>query len=71
MIEYKDVIGKLKEKGFSTYKLAKENIINARTVQRIREGKPITTETLDIICNILECQPNDVLLHKCPWEEDE
>ena len=31
---------------------------------RIRAGLPITTATVDKICELLDCQPNDIMEHK-------
>lgn len=64
MIVFDNVLGRLKECGYSTYRLSKENIIKAGTLQRIRKGKPITTETVDTICRLCGCQPGDILKYK-------
>lgn len=61
MIVYNDILGKLKEAGYTTYRLRKEKIIPDSIVQRLRSGKPITTDTLDTICNLLNCQPGDLI----------
>lgn len=63
MIIYKDIIGKLKESGYTTYTLMKQGLIGQSTLTNIRNGKPISTATLDVICDLLGCQPGDVLEH--------
>ena len=30
-------------------------------IDRLREGRPVTTETLDTVCRLCECQPGDLL----------
>ena len=69
MIHYKiDVLQALKEAGYSTYRLQKEKLISAGTVQKIREGDAtLLIGTINVICNILGCQPGDVL----EWVPDE
>lgn len=67
MIVYKDILGKLKEAGYTTTELREQKILSSSVIQYIREGKPITTETVNKICNILECQPNDLMI----WYDDE
>ena len=69
MIRYKkNILQTLKEAGVTTYRLQKDKLISAGTVQKIREGNAsITSETLNVICSILECQPGDVL----EWVPDE
>lgn len=63
MIIYKDILGKLKDSGYNTTKIRKENILPQSTLQRLRQNKPISTETLDVLCTLLDCQPGDLLGH--------
>lgn len=60
-IRYKDILPKLKAIGVSTYWLRKARILTPSTVTRIRENRPISTQAIDIICNLLHCQPNDIM----------
>lgn len=64
MIVYKDILGKLKAKGYSSYRIVKENVISQSIVQKIREGKPITTDTLNTICKLTGLQPKDLIEYK-------
>ncbi len=64
MIVYNDILGKLKEAGYTTYRIRKENILPESVVQRLRDGRPITTDTIDAICNLLDCQPGDLISFK-------
>lgn len=63
MIRYKvDVIQKLKEAGYSTYRLQKEKLLATTTLVKLRNGNTtITVESLNAICDMLECQPGDLL----------
>ncbi len=62
MLVYKiNVIEKLKEKGFSTYKIRKEKLIGEQQLQKIRNGEIASKETLNTLCKILNCQPGDLL----------
>lgn len=49
----------------SYYFLANEGI-DPQTLQRIRHDLPITTDTLDKLCAIMNCQPGDLIA----WRED-
>lgn len=61
-ITYKlDVLAKLKTAGYSTYRIRKEKLLGEATVQRLRNGEPISWENLDVICRLLHCQPGDIL----------
>ena len=51
----------LEEHGLTTYKIRKEKIISESTLQNIREGKRITTDSIAALCEALNCQPGDLL----------
>lgn len=63
MIRYKvDVIQKLKEAGYSTYRLQKEKLLATTTLVKLRNGNTtITVESLNAVCDMLKCQPGDIL----------
>lgn len=64
-IGYKtDVLGKLKAAGYSTYKLRKEKILAESVIQRIRSNEPITWDKMAIVCELLDCQPGDILEYR-------
>lgn len=70
MIRFKiDVIEALKNKGCTTTKIRKEKIIPEGTLTRIRknDGAPVSTATLNVICNILKKQPGQII----EWIPDE
>ncbi len=50
----------MKSKNISQYTLLKSGIDN-KTLDRIKKGKNITILTLEKLCNILDCTPNDVI----------
>lgn len=60
-IVYDKLRALMKERGLTTYRIRKENIINETTLQRIREGKNITLDSVAALCEALHCQPGDIL----------
>lgn len=61
-IVYKvDIIKALKEAGYSTYRIRKEKILGEATLQKIRNGDPVSWENISVICRLLNCQPGDIL----------
>ena len=56
-----DVLESLKEKGFSTYTLRKDNILSQSTIQKLREGKGLSWENIERLCSLLDCQPADLI----------
>lgn len=61
MIIYKDIIAKLKDAGYNTGRLRKEKILSESTLQRLRSGRAITTETLDTVCKLVDCRVEDLI----------
>jgi putative transcriptional regulator len=57
-----DILKALADKGFPSTRLRKEKILSEVTMQNIRHSKGITTDTINIICIILRCQPSDIIL---------
>ena len=60
-ISYKGAFEKMREKGVTTYKIRKEHIISQSTLQKLREGKYISTEAVERLCLLLDCTPNDIM----------
>lgn len=61
MIIFKNVLKRLAESGWSTYRLQKEKQISNGTISRIRAGQSISTETIDTVCRLCHCQPGDLM----------
>ncbi|MBR1528079.1 MAG: helix-turn-helix domain-containing protein [Oscillospiraceae bacterium] len=61
-VRYKiDVLKALKEAGYNTNRLRQEKILSERTMQNFREGKSVSHEVLGRLCELLNCQPGDIL----------
>ena len=62
MVEYKiDVMRELAQRGYTASRMRKERILGESTIQRLRRGESISTDTLNTICIILRKQPSDIL----------
>lgn len=60
-ISYQKGLDLLKAAGITTYRIRKEKIVSEGTLQSMREGKPVSTETIERLCLLLNCTPNDVM----------
>ena len=60
MIIYRNVLDKLKEKGYSTYQLRKQKIMGESKIQNIRKNN-VDIKTVNQICTLLDCQPGEIL----------
>lgn len=59
---YAKLFSLLKEKGYTTYKIRKENLISQSALQKMRTGEgSIDTRTLERLCKVLKCQPGDII----------
>lgn len=61
MITYEPFFNTLKRKEISTYKLINEYGFSKGTLDSLKQNKNITMETLNYICNLLECEVDDVI----------
>ena len=61
-MKYKiDVLAALKEAGFTTSTIRKEKIMGEAMLQKIRSGQMVSWATLETICDLLNCQPGDLI----------
>lgn len=61
-IKYKkDMLGALKESGYSTYRLRNEKLFGESVIQQLRKGELVSWANIDRICSLLNCQPGDIL----------
>lgn len=70
MIIYNDILKRLADNGWSTYRLTKEKVIGNGTLDRIRAGDSISTRTIDIVCRLCRCQPGDIMSYKDEKDEE-
>ena len=60
-MDYSRLFELMRMKKLTTYRIRKENIISQSTLQKLREGKSVTTETIASLCEVLDCQPGDIM----------
>ena len=62
MLVYKiDVIDTLKEAGYNSTRILKENILSQSSMQKFRTGEMVSTKTLDQLCKLLDMQPGNII----------
>lgn len=62
MLYYKfDILEALKEKEYTSYRIRKEKIFGEATLTKFRQGVVVSSEVLDKLCELLKCQPGDIL----------
>ena len=61
-IVYKvDILAKLKEAGYNTSRIRKEKIMGEAMLQKIRDGQMVSWATMETLCELLDCQPADLI----------
>ena len=71
MINYDNFWETMNKKGITKYSLIYHYGISSNTLRRMRHNEPITTSTINDLCLILHCQPQDILSYKVTEEEKE
>lgn len=61
MISYQPFYDTLFKKNVTEYALIYKFGLPANTIHRMKHNKPITTTTLDTLCEILQCRVEDIL----------
>ena len=61
MIDFSPLWETMKEKGISQYDLLNLGI-DKRALDRLRNNKNITLLSLEKLCDILHCTPNDIVM---------
>lgn len=61
-IKYDKLFKLLKEMGYTTYKIRKENLIGQGTLTALKKGTGgLDARTIEKLCRLLQCQPGDIM----------
>ena len=69
MINYQPFWETLKASGESTYSLIHDYSISSATIDRLRKNRPLSTSTINDLCIILGCSPENILAFTPPSPE--
>ena len=61
MISYEKMRLLLEQRGITSYTVRKSGLIGQATWKKIQEGGHIDTRTINALCQLLDCQPGDIL----------
>ncbi len=65
-----DVMAKLKEKGYTSYRIRQEKLLSQNMITEMRSGKAPGIVTLNTICRLLHCQPGQLIKYVPDTEND-
>lgn len=60
MIDFAPLWKTMEQKNITQYKLLKQGIDN-KTLDSLKKNKNITLTTMEKLCRILDCEPNDIV----------
>ena len=69
MIIYDKLWATMKEKGITQYALIKKYNISPAQITRLKRNESVSTHTIDIFCEILDCDVQDIMEHKKSIQE--
>ncbi len=65
MVDYSPLWKTMEQKNISQYFLMKKGNIDNKTIYNLKRNKGITMTTLEKLCEVLDCTPNDIVtFHK-------
>lgn len=68
-IKYDKLIALMKQAGINSYTVKRDKIIGQATYKKIMEGGDIDTRTIAKLCEVLNCQPGDILEYSKEGEQ--
>ena len=72
MIVYDKLLKLLQEKGYTSYRIKKENIIGQATFTKLKRGEGgLDHRSIDKLCEVLNCQPGDLMEYRPNPPKDE
>lgn len=63
MISYAPLWRTMEKQGATTYTLQVKGQISSSTIRRLKAGESVSTNTLDALCKILQCQLDDIAIY--------
>ncbi len=64
MIVYDNLWKTMKARGITQYALINKYHISAGQLSRIRSNRNLSTHTIDMLCDILDCKVEDIMTFK-------
>ena len=63
MISYEPLWETMKKRGATTYTIQVKGGISSSTIRRLKANDSVSTNTLDALCQILDCSLEDVIAY--------
>lgn len=63
MIKYDKLWDTMKKKGITQYALINKYHVSPGQITRLKRNESVSTHTIDIFCEILNCDVSDIMQH--------
>ena len=70
IISFEKLWDTMKEKGVSQYALIKKYGVSPAQITRLKRNESISTHTIEMFCEILDCRVEDIMEYKKNAETD-
>lgn len=70
MISFEKLWDTMKEKGISQYALIKKYGVSPAQITRLKRNESVSTHTIEMFCEILDCRVEDIMEYKKNVETD-
>lgn len=64
MISFEKLWNTMKEKGISQYALIKKYGVSPAQITRLKRNESVSTHTIEMFCEILDCRVEDIMEYK-------
>lgn len=70
MISFEKLWNTMEEKGISQYALIKKYGVSPAQITRLKRNESVSTHTIEMFCEILDCRVEDIMGYKKNAETD-
>ena len=70
MISFEKLWDTMREKGISQYALIKKYGVSPAQITRMKRNESVSTHTIEMFCEILDCRVEDIMEYKKNAETD-
>ena len=63
MISYAPLWATMEKRGATTYTLQVKGGISSSTIRRLKAGESVSTNTLEALCQVLNCSLSDIVVY--------
>ena len=60
-INYNKLFKMLENRGYTTTYWLRQHGVHPATVNKLKKNERVTTDTISLLCNLLDCQPGDIM----------